>query len=306
MDRDINRGAINFSCEGDKMMKAILALAFVALAVLCASSSSQEDMAKEDTAGYWLNKGNESREMAINEMQNQTAREIFLQEAREAYDNAIEIDPQSASAWFKKGELQIDFLGNYEEALNAFNKSTEINPQFADAWYQKGKTLTGFGYFEEALESYNKSLEINPNSSDAWYWKAGVLAELSRHEEAVPAYDKAIELDPTQASYWLDRGGALNRLNRTEGANASFTRAVELCDEAIEQNPKSIMAWQGKGTAFYHLERLNESIQCFDKVIELAPMYYRSYYYKGKALQDLGREVEAEELFARSKELGGI
>jgi hypothetical protein len=35
-------------------------------------------------------------------------------------------------------------------------------------------------------------------------------------------------------------------------------------------------------------------------------MYYRSYYYKGKALQDLGREVEAEELFARSKELGGI
>ena len=77
MDRDINRGAINFSCEGDKMMKAILALAFVALAVLCASSSSQEDMAKEDTAGYWLNKGNESREMAINEMQNQTAREIF-------------------------------------------------------------------------------------------------------------------------------------------------------------------------------------------------------------------------------------
>src|SRR5690606_40038661 len=98
----------------------------------------------------------------------------------------------------------------------------------------------------------------------------------------------------------------LNRLNRTEGANASFTRAVELCDEAIEQNPKSIMAWQGKGTAFYHLGRLNESIQCFDKVIELAPMYYRSYYYKGKALQDLGREVEAEELFARSKELGGI
>jgi hypothetical protein len=35
-------------------------------------------------------------------------------------------------------------------------------------------------------------------------------------------------------------------------------------------------------------------------------MYYRSHYYKGKALHDLGREAEAKELFARSKELGGI
>ena len=181
------------------MMKAILALAFVALAALCASSSSQEDMAQEDTAGYWLNIGNESREMAINETQNQTAREIFLQEAHEAYDKAIEIDPQSASAWFKKGELQIDFLGNYEEALNAFNKSIQINPQFADAWYQKGKTLTGYGDFEEALESYNESLKSNPNSSETWFWRAGVLAELGRYQEAVSSYDKAIEIDPIQA-----------------------------------------------------------------------------------------------------------
>ncbi len=66
------------------------------------------------------------------------------------------------------------------------------------------------------------------------------------------------------------------------------------------------MQWPGRATALYHLGRLNESIQCFDKVIELAPKYYRSYYYKGKALQDLGREAEAEELFAKSKELGGI
>lgn len=146
------------------MTKAIFALAWIALVVLCISS-----LAQKDTASYWLNKGNESREMAINETQNQTAREFFLQEALEAYDKAIEIDPQSASAWFKKGELQIDFLGNYEEALHAFNKSTEINPQFADAWYQKGKTLTGFGDFEEALESYNESLKNNPNSSETWY-----------------------------------------------------------------------------------------------------------------------------------------
>lgn len=84
------------------MAKAISVLVLIAFAVICVSS-----MAQEDTASYWLNKGNESHEMAINETQNQTAREVFLQEALEAYDRAIKINPQSASAWFKKGELQI-------------------------------------------------------------------------------------------------------------------------------------------------------------------------------------------------------
>ncbi len=236
------------------MVRLIHILAFTALAVLCFTTSAQEE-----TAGYWLNRGDESRGMAITETQNQTARGIYLQESLEAYKKAIDLDPQSASEWFKIGELQIDFLGNFEEALHAFNKSIELDPQFADAWYLRGKTLTAFGNFEEALKSYNESLKINPNSSEAWYWKAGVLAELSRYEEAVPAYDKAIEINPSQASYWLDRGGALNGLDRKDEANASFTKAAELYDDDIELNPKNVMAWQGKGTALYHLGRYNES-----------------------------------------------
>jgi tetratricopeptide (TPR) repeat protein len=92
------------------------------------------------------------------------------------------------------------------------------------------------------LESYNQSLELNPNSSETWYWKAGVLAELGRYEEAVLAYDRAIEIDPALASYWLDRGGVLGRLDRRDEANVSFAKAAYLYDEAIETNPKNVMA----------------------------------------------------------------
>ena len=90
------------------MTKAIFASACIALAMLCICS-----LAQDYTASYWLNKGNESHEMTINETQNRTARDIFLQEARRAYDKAIEVDPQSASAWFKKSEMQVDSLGDF-------------------------------------------------------------------------------------------------------------------------------------------------------------------------------------------------
>jgi len=61
--------------------KAIFASACIAFAMLCICS-----LAQDYKASYWLNKGNESHEMMINETQNRTARDIFLQEARRAYD----------------------------------------------------------------------------------------------------------------------------------------------------------------------------------------------------------------------------
>ena len=150
-------------------MKARFVITLLAIAVLCASA-----MAQENTSSYWLNKGNESRERAINETQNQTAKNFLLQEALNAYDKAIEIDPNVASAWFNKGEIFADFLGRFDEALVCINKSIEINPQFADAWYLKGKGLTVFGNYGEALKAYNESLRINPKSAEVWYWKASV------------------------------------------------------------------------------------------------------------------------------------
>lgn len=61
-------------------------------------------MAQQETAGYWLSKGSESLEQALNETQNETSRDLLLQEALDAYNKTVEIDPQSVWACRKRAE----------------------------------------------------------------------------------------------------------------------------------------------------------------------------------------------------------
>ncbi len=46
--------------------------------------------------------------------------------------------------------------------MEAFDKAIEINPQDPDAWNNKGFALSYLNKSYEARKAYNKAIEINP------------------------------------------------------------------------------------------------------------------------------------------------
>lgn len=129
------------------------------------------------------------------------------EEALQAYNKAIEHDPNNMIALNSKGVI-LNELGRHEEALQAINKAIEIdhgrpkgifsnkrlNSEIPKAWYNKGCALTNLGRYEEAIEALDKAIDLDPQYANAWYSKGTVLDELSRHDEAQVCYDKAKEL----------------------------------------------------------------------------------------------------------------
>ena len=123
-----------------------------------------------------------------------------IEKALEAFDNALEMDPQYAEACYNKGDT-LDFLMRYEEAMECFNKAVEINPQYLEAWDRKGDTLDFLMRYEEAMECYTKVLEIYPQYVEAWNRKGFALLILGRNKEAIECCDKALEIDPQYVKY---------------------------------------------------------------------------------------------------------
>jgi len=80
----------------------------------------------------------------------------------------------TAKDWIHKG---VDFYGQgrYNETIQAFDRAIEINPQYADAWSRKGIVLSRLGRYDEAIQAFNKSLEINPQSAKDWTEKGLAL-----------------------------------------------------------------------------------------------------------------------------------
>jgi len=67
-------------------------------------------------------------------------------------------------------------LEKQEEAIEAYNKAIEINPKYADAWYNKGVTLVQLERQEEAIKAFDKAIEIYPKYAGAWNNKGVALA----------------------------------------------------------------------------------------------------------------------------------
>jgi tetratricopeptide (TPR) repeat protein len=67
-----------------------------------------------------------------------------------------------AEVWNHKGK---DFVERkeYEEARKAFQKALEINPQLADAWYNLADLYVFQDKKEEALSTLRRAFEIDPS-----------------------------------------------------------------------------------------------------------------------------------------------
>ena len=84
----------------------------------------------------------------------------------QAYDRAIEINPQFAEAWNNKG-IDLGMLGKYDEAFQAFSTAVTINSTYAEAWYNMGVIFDFKGDYDSAIQAYSRAIWINPSSQKA-------------------------------------------------------------------------------------------------------------------------------------------
>jgi tetratricopeptide (TPR) repeat protein len=108
--------------------------------------------------------------------------------------------------------------GMYDEAIEAFNRSIEIDPKNAITWLELGTAFAGQGKPDEAEKAYNESLKIEPRPAKIWIHVGERFASQGQYEEAVKAFDKAIDLDPLSMAAWSGLRDALMDMNAYDEA----------------------------------------------------------------------------------------
>jgi tetratricopeptide (TPR) repeat protein len=90
-----------------------------------------------------------------------------LKGAIEDFNQAIQIDPNSASAYSMRGQTYT-LQGEFQQALNDFNQAIEINSNFAPAYNNRGFARLQMGNVEGAIADFTKAIDINPNLALAY------------------------------------------------------------------------------------------------------------------------------------------
>jgi tetratricopeptide (TPR) repeat protein len=149
------------------------------------------------------------KEMAINPREDRIPRDLITAIIIDSgiYFKNMDL-PKLADVWSAKGKALYN-LGKHDEAIQAYDKAIKINPQYVDAWINKGKALCNLGKHDEAIQAYDKAIKINPQYVDAWINKGKALCNLGKHDEAIQAYEKAIKINPQYVDPFFDKAKKL-------------------------------------------------------------------------------------------------
>jgi tetratricopeptide (TPR) repeat protein len=169
--------------------------------------------------------------------------------AIDCYDRAIELDPEDASGYYKRGRAysslaqHLQIVGEYEQAPPAF---------------------------EQAFADLTRAIELEPDHALAYYKRATAYEMSGQPERSLPDFDRAAELDPEYRRTFRNRGNAHLKLEEFEKAVEDYTRTLEL-------KPDSEHTYSNRGTARAKLGQYEEALADFTEAIDLAPDYLPAY-----------------------------
>jgi len=229
---------------------------------------------------------------------------------------------QSSEEWYQKGQ-ELARIGSWENAIDAYDQAVRLNPDYKEAWCAKCQAMSnenllrsvdgGNVSFDEAINACDQALAIDSNDSRSWSSKGFVLyhdamvgADPSKYNDSLLAYENAIKIAGSDRSAlalaWRGKGTVLCQMKEYEESLAAQEKAIEL-------NGSDVEAWMGKAIALSRLSRNDEAVASFDRILEIYSNeeqrifdYPYLWYSKGRALDKLGRSDEASHAYNESIE----
>jgi tetratricopeptide (TPR) repeat protein len=155
-----------------------------------AKDPAAEERERRATAERWFQRGLELE---------QTGSPI--ETVMEAYQKAIELDPNSAGALVNLGTIHFNGR-DYPRAKTFYEKALEVDPEYALAHFDLANLYDERGDRPKAVEHYQAALRIAPNYADAHYNLALLFQGSNQTMRAVQHWSSYLKLDP--ASHWAN------------------------------------------------------------------------------------------------------
>lgn len=133
----------------------------------------------------------------------------------------------NASGWMEKG-VELVMQGKYNEAIQAFDQAIQLDPTDAVAYNNRGAAYGQIGNHKQQIEDSNKALQLNPKDAVAYNNRGVAYGELGYYEQEIEDCTKAIELNPKLAVAYYHRGIAHQKLGNRKQAEKDRKMAYAL------------------------------------------------------------------------------
>ncbi|EMD9441700.1 glycosyltransferase family protein [Burkholderia cepacia] len=207
-----------------------------------------------------------------------------LDEAEQAFGQALLIEPQSADVLTDLGNL-LRVLGRHAEAELAYRLAITVRTDSVLAHANLGAILVDMQRLPEAEAASRQALALCPDHPEAHYNLGVALQNLDRLPEAEAAYRDAIRCRPDLPQPHNNLGCVLRAQGRHDEAMAVFAEALSLAPDMAEVH-------YNLGTTLAHAGRHDDAERAYRRALELRADYGDARFGLATLLLGLGRFEE--------------
>ena len=191
-----------------------------------------------------------------------------LDQAEEAYRQAIAIDPQQAAFYVALARVQV-FNSKPEAAASSAQDALLIDPNSAQARAAYAWALDfqgGEANLTKAREEIERALHIDPNSALIQAYLAEILMDSSpeSYKEALDAAQRAVQIDPNLMEAHRALGYVWER-------TATYDLAMQSYEAAVRINPNLAILHISMGNMLLNQGDTNAAISSYLQASQLAP-----------------------------------
>lgn len=159
--------------------------------------------------------------------------------AIEAFQNAIQMNPYSAEAFYYLGRVYADG-GRWDEAINAYGQALKCDAAHVEAHQHLAEALCRAGRLAEGLEHYRQAVVLNPRHVPTLFQLAVLLENMGEFEEAAGLYFNVLSLAPKHPKVSRRIARTLQELSRTHRKLAQKLAAGWVKNCPRDKNAQSI------------------------------------------------------------------
>ncbi|MFG6104858.1 tetratricopeptide repeat protein [Leptothoe sp. EHU-05/26/07-4] len=235
----------------------------------------------------------------------------YFDDAIEAYDQAIKIQPSNHAAKINRSLLLTDEQENSSElvgrafalalrkrtkdAIAYVDRALELEPQNPITWQLRGNLMQADKNYPAAIQAYQKALSIDENLEESHYGLGISFFKVKRFQLASKAFNKVIEQGSEPELIWLYLGLAKYKLNHHHKALESFEKVSELY-------PKSILGDLLKGHTLRKHGDFEDAIASYQLVLKKRPHHSEALLCSAKLYHQLGSEEKALHFYQQAHE----
>jgi predicted TPR repeat methyltransferase len=194
-------------------------------------------------------------------------RERRYDEARQALQRALELDPRAPAAHLNLGRVHYD-EGRFPAALGCFEKAVELDPGCCQALHNLGKLYYAEGSMDEAIDVLRRAVALEPERVAAQNDLGLALLERGDRAAALTCFESALAAEPGDST--AGHFAAVARAAAPAQASPRYVR--ELFDAYAEKFDSHVidhLEYRTPALLFHELESLHGAGEPLDSALDM-------------------------------------